>query len=377
MLLLSINLNIWARDNSKLHIYLITCSAGEELYTAYGHSAVRLCDSIRGLDIVFNYGTFDFDTPYFYLKFLNGELDYMLSTSSYSRFVRSYAREGRGVVEREIILSTEERVELANLLIENSKPENKYYRYDFFFDNCATRIRDLVFRVKGIETDSLALAFTDMTYRDCIHQFVGPNEWCGQGIDLILGVETDYRVSNYQKAMLPYFLEELFLENNVASEEGIETLERTAFADDSEVVKGLTSPVAVGIYIVLATLVVSRMERKRGRWIRGFDVGFMVIMSIVSVLLWYLWIVSEIRITSNNMNVLWASIVYVPLVVMICRKGSGAWMRRLAMINILLIGVFALVVILGVQYCSPLALAICISLFIRNLLIVRRNTEMQ
>ena len=123
-----------------IRVSLLTCSSGGELYTAYGHSAIRVTDANLGLDVVFNYGTFDFDTPFFYLNFLNGTLDYMLSTSNYDRFLHSYQRERRGVVENELILSNSQRELIERLLIENLSPENRFYRYDFTF-NLGKRFR--------------------------------------------------------------------------------------------------------------------------------------------------------------------------------------------------------------------------------------------
>ena len=190
-----------------LRISLLTCSPGDEIYSAYGHSAVRVVDQKRGYDLVFNYGTFDFGTPYFIPKFLCGTLDYMLSVSSYQRFIRAYERERRDVVESELILSTEERADLEQFLFRNMQPENRFYRYDFFFDNCATRIRDLVFRISGRDVSAFQKADEDETFRDCLHLYVGQERWYGQGIDLILGTRADQDTSDYEKAMLPGFLE--------------------------------------------------------------------------------------------------------------------------------------------------------------------------
>ncbi|MFW6275429.1 MAG: DUF4105 domain-containing protein, partial [bacterium] len=130
--------------SDESEITLLTASPGDELYSVFGHSAVRVVDSINQLDMVFNYGTFDFNTPNFYLKFIRGKLLYKLSAYPTRYFILEYQSEGRALFEQTFNLTTNEKQRVYDFLMENAKPENAYYHYDFFYDNCATRIRDLV-----------------------------------------------------------------------------------------------------------------------------------------------------------------------------------------------------------------------------------------
>lgn len=333
---------------------------------AYGHSAIRLVDKRLGVDVVFNYGTFDFNTPFFYLKFLNGTLDYMLSTSEYSRFLRTYQREGREVVESELILSNSQKQEVERLLIENSRPVNRFYRYDFFFDNCATRIRDIVFKVADAGASEMLFDTENATFRDCIHEKVGPNEWSGFGIDIILGVRADKNVSLYDKAMLPDYLESLFRKASLTSE-GKVILKKTVEPATPAVI----SPILYSVLFLAVIVLVSVIEALRRKWFAAFDVALAVVCSLLSILLWYLWIVSDIKITSYNLNVLWASFLYVPMVYAIVKR-KAKFIRVVSWLNVAQMSAYFTLVAIGVQYASVPILVIALALVVRNLALLRR-----
>ena len=353
-------------ESDSLRISLLTCSPGDEIYSAYGHSAVRVVDLKLGYDLVFNYGTFDFGTPYFIPKFLCGTLDYMLSVSSYQRFVRAYEREQRDVVESELILSTYEKVDLERFLFRNMQPENRFYRYDFFFDNCATRIRDLVFRISKRDVSAFQKADEDETFRDCLHLYVGSERWYGQGIDLILGTRADRDISGYEKAMLPDFLEQLLRRDGLLGEREQVLSCRREENDDMPV-----SPNVFSWGFVIAILISSLIEWKRNKWFKWVDYLLFAVSSILSLLFWFLWLISEIKITSYNLNVLWASVLYIPMIVCLIRHKDMAT-RRLAKLNIILIAAFFAEAVCGIQYAPPIAIASAVCLMARNILIVMR-----
>lgn len=360
--------NVNTTNEGGLHISLLTCTPGDEIYSAYGHSAIRLMDSERGLDVVFNYGTFDFDTPFFVPKFLCGTLDYMLSASNFSRFLESYRREGRGVEEREVILSSSERREIELFLFTNLQPENRFYRYDFFFDNCATRIRDLFFRYGDVDDSKVKIKSEEETFRDCLHQFVGQNEWWGTGIDLILGVRADARISEFEKAMLPKYLD-LLLANEGLLREPKMLLERKPAPAPG--IGATFSPRLFSIIMFLAILAVCVFERRRGVWVRCVDYTLFSVASLLALLFWFLWVVSDIKITSYNMNALWASALYVPILFLMSRKRHRNAVRLMAKANVVMIVAYAVVVVCGVQYGSMVGLSASAALLLRNLAVLR------
>ena len=173
----------------SLRITLLTCSPGEELYTSWGHSALRVENRSNHSDLIYNYGTFDFDDPSFYSKFIQGKLLYFVSVDSFENFVYEYRYYQRGITEQILNLSCEEKQRLSAALQENAKEENKYYQYDFLSDNCTTRLRDMVFRnLAGTITTRNILPQPNITFRKLIHQYLdsGREYWSQLGIDILL-----------------------------------------------------------------------------------------------------------------------------------------------------------------------------------------------
>src|ERR1043165_5799283 len=132
-----------ADSPSHLRVSLLTVGVGDEIYASFGHTGIRIVDSIAGTDIVYNWGTFDGFQKDFELKFMRGKLLYYCSSESYQHFIGTYIEEQRGVEEQEIFLNDIQKRQLQSFLNENLKEENRYYKYDFLYDNCATRPRDV------------------------------------------------------------------------------------------------------------------------------------------------------------------------------------------------------------------------------------------
>jgi hypothetical protein len=207
ILLFILNLLIFsARANTlsdSLRISLLTVSPGSELYSVFGHSGIRVIDLENKYDVVFNYGMFDFKTDWFYIKFALGRLDYMLCVEDFNYFMKSNIDEQRTVIEQELNMSKQNKVYMISILLENYKPENRSYRYKFFTDNCATRIRDifafsinepLAFRKPAIAADS--------TFRYLFTSYLTNMPWARFGIELVLGKMTDKK-AGYDAMFLP------------------------------------------------------------------------------------------------------------------------------------------------------------------------------
>src|SRR5207237_648325 len=128
----------------SLRITVLTCSPGQDLYSIFGHNALRITDSSKGTDVIYNWGTFDFNEPNFYLKFMRGKLLYFLSPDKLEDFMYEYQYEGRSVNEQVLDISCEEKMKIKQLVDINMTGDNRFYKYDFLYDNCTTRIRDIV-----------------------------------------------------------------------------------------------------------------------------------------------------------------------------------------------------------------------------------------
>lgn len=336
---------------------LLTCGAGDELYTTFGHTALRLVDDSVNIDVVFNYGLFDFNTPNFYLKFMNGELDYLLGYGSYSRFIDTYRRENREVREADLVLTDEEKQDLWRLLYINLLPENRAYRYDFFFDNCATRVRDLLFNVKRLP---LPYEVTGVTYRQLIHEKNTSDSWSAQGIDLLLGANTDSIASVSGRAFLPDYLEALFIDYKFIKQPI--TVVKVAPVVDSDIVN---VPNLLFTMLFVSVLLFTLYECKHKLFVYWVDIVLLVPYILLSLLFVYMWFVSSHLICKWNWNVLWASPILILLLIdTIKKKHTYRIIVELLFIDVCLV-VFVMLSIYGVEYFSNIAYLGAASLAVR------------
>lgn len=197
----------------SVRISLLTCAAGEEIYTLFGHTAIRYENPARGMDVVFNYGIFNFNAPHFVLRFALGETDYQLGACDYGRFAAEYLFYGRDVWQQTLNLTPAEKERLIALLEENYRPENRVYRYNFFYDNCATRPRDLI--EKAIDgtlrySDDMTSTDTGTSFRDLLHQYSEGHPWSRFGMDLCMGSQADKPISRRAMMFVPFRLQEYF-----------------------------------------------------------------------------------------------------------------------------------------------------------------------
>lgn len=195
----------FTQDSSRLRISLLTCTPGEELYSTFGHSAYRVIDSNSVTDIVYNYGTFNFDDDGFYLKFVRGKLLYYVSAEYFADFKYLYQSTNRGITEQVLNLSAAEKISIRHFLNENLKEENKYYKYDFFFDNCTTRLRDILKKQHDSSFCSKPVMQQGSRFRQAIHQYLDRNgkDWSKLGIDILLGQPCDAVMTAEQMQFLP------------------------------------------------------------------------------------------------------------------------------------------------------------------------------
>ena len=199
--------NIKAQDstqNTKLRFSLITCDAGDDLYTIWGHTAIRVIDSVNHTDFVFNYGSFDFNTPNFIAKFMRGDLMYFISADTYANFLYEYQYYGRDVHEQVLKLTSAEKYKWYQALQVNMMGSNRFYLYNFIGDNCTTRIKDGIFKHAPINNYSIGIN----SYREEVVSAPYKNGlgWVGLGIDLLLGSVADKTPNLNQEAFLPTLL---------------------------------------------------------------------------------------------------------------------------------------------------------------------------
>jgi Domain of unknown function (DUF4105) len=195
-------------------ISLITCSPGDELYTAFGHSAIRILDPELGFDRLYNFGTFDMSVGNFYLRFARGDLLYQLSVDQGDADIEEHGALGQGVTEAQLNLTPEQKQSLFGALETNLAPENRYYRYDFLLDNCSTRVRDAFEKIIG--TPVADQTVTGVTFRQMLDPYLDRISWIRFGIYLLLGAGVDRLVQPREACFLPANLESAICQTKVS-----------------------------------------------------------------------------------------------------------------------------------------------------------------
>ena len=302
---------------------IITCGPGDEFYTSFGHSAIRIFNPADSSDYVFNYGTFDFDIPHFYWTFARGKLNYCLSVTSFDQFIAEYRFEGRSVWEQRLRLTNQELNNLFILLCENAKPEYRYYMYDFFRDNCATRVRDQVSRAlchRSLSPENTS--DTNLTYRNILYRSTVDNLlWWRLGIDMALGARCDKRCSNYEYMFSPYEMMKQFDTLTVSDT-------RQPIADPAVLLLPETrsplsrslSPTLLFWVLFLAVLTLTLLQWHKSWNMRWFDRTLFILVSIISLLAIFLWFFTDHYCTKLNLNILWASPLFIHFAVRLNRS---------------------------------------------------------
>ena len=193
----------------SVEVSLLTCGPAPEIYSLYGHTALRIQDPVHQADWAVNWGVFNMRERFFALRFVFGLTDYRVAVYPMQEMLAEYAAERRWIKEQYVRLSREEKKKLLSLLDENLKPENVYYRYNYFYDNCTTRPRDLIVGCLS-HNDYPATMPTQTTYREEIHKWNEHHRWARFGNDLLLGVKSDVPLTSWEAEFLPDNLRKSF-----------------------------------------------------------------------------------------------------------------------------------------------------------------------
>lgn len=291
---------------------LLTCGPGNDFYTTFGHTAVRISDPEQGIDYVYNYGTFDFDTPNFYWKFMRGQLDYKLSRTTFDRFMAEYNYEGRSVVEQPLCFEAQQLDNLFILLETNLLPEYRYYRYDFFRDNCATRVRDVLYSAWGQDT-LLQRALPERSYRRLVSDNLkGTLEWWRLGIDILFGLPADHRCSAPERMFLPM---EMMAEYAQTATSGIWVCPGMVDApvqllEETRTPPSRSFPPVVAFALLLVLVAVMTWK---GWWRPWMDRFLFALAGLLGLFLCFMWFGTDHYCTAWNLNILWAN----PLLVLV------------------------------------------------------------
>jgi hypothetical protein len=302
----------FAQDSSRLRISLLTCTPGQELNETFGHSAIRVIDSNSVTDHVYNYGTFDFEDKNFYIKFIKGKLRYFVNIDQFQEFAFFYQQYNRGITEQVLNLSEQEKLDIYHALIENAKEENKYYQYDFFLDNCTTRLRDIIKKYHKPTPALPAVMPTSYTFRNAIHQYLDDNNqyWSKLGIDILLGAKTDAVMTTEQQEFLPDNL--MHALDSATNTKVVSTSQQLYIFNATKNKSSFFTPLflssAILLFFVLLSLFKNNFPKKL---LAFFDVFLFSLVGALGILLLFMWFGTDHIMTKNNYNLLWASPLFI------------------------------------------------------------------
>lgn len=313
----------------SVEIGLVTCSPHNEIYSLYGHTALRYHDLRTGEDCMFNYGVFNYQAPHFVLRFIFGLTDYELGIVPTRPFLQYYRKWGSSVTEQVINLTPEEKMAVIDALNENYRPENRVYRYNYFYDNCSIRPRNLIERCLSGRINYPDAAESNNTYRQLIHQRTDGHPWAAFGNDLLLGVKADIPVARREQQFLPGILQTDFAQATITDGNGTRPLvKETRLLVPPGVQKTLEdhlpTPFVSAILLLTLSVVVFFAEHIKKSTFRAFDVVLMAASGLAGCLLLCM-IFSQHPTTSLNLQILVlnpAALCFIPAVV---RKRKTRW----------------------------------------------------
>jgi len=331
-------------DGSNLRISLLTCSKGEDIASDFGHTSLRVTDSLSGQDLVFNFGTYDFEAPHFVLKFMRGQMDYVLSVCWYDAFIDSYRQDNRAVTERELLLDSNERMMVYAALAAVYNGPGRRYRYDYFLNNCATKIRDILIGPKSVVSElSTPTHVPEYTFRTAYGDlYLYDVPWLMFGLDMLMGARLDRPISFDEEMFLPCLLEENLSKCRFKKSGAPILGERNILLDNNPASCGrwkfLTEPMCLFSSICLLFVILFFPVANRKLYVRIVSSVIYTIVGLTGILMLLMWLCTEHYWTGPNWNLLWASPLY--LVPVFMREGMA---RRILIYVLTGISVLAMV----------------------------------
>ena len=354
-------------------VSVITFGPGSNLNDAFGHNAIRI--KSRVADIAYDFGRYNFDDPNFYLDFARGKLNYLQGKSNYKNLIAFYISENRTIKEQQLRLSQAETQELYNYLEANYKKNQGAYLYDFFYDNCATKIRDVLEEnINGNITYNNPENYSQETFRTLIQNNLNRNSWGSLGIDLALGSIIDQKASPREYMFLP---ENIFNFYQLASFKKTNTpvvkQSKVLYQSKNKKETGsfLLRPFFVLSLIALLILWLTYRDYKNAKRNKTLDVSIHLITGITGVLLMLLWFATTHTATQNNYNLLWAFPIGIIAFLQALKAVPKRWYIGYLKLLIIMLCLMSLHWIIGVQRFAPTLLPVIIALFIRYVYLIR------
>lgn len=346
------------KSSDHIEISLLTCSSGKETFTAWGHSAIRIHDKKAKIDVVYNFGLFDFDTPNFYMKFIKGKLKYKLGVHQTQSFYNSYLLENRQIIEQELNLTNEDKEEIINSLEYLYRPENRYYYYSFVKKNCTTELRDLL--LENVETN-FENEITTKTYREQLNEYLGNRLWLKFSMSLIMGYKVDKKIDKFASLFLPYYLYNGIKDLTSNGEKLVKNENMYNSLKDDKSYPVLLSPLFILSLVLIAMLLTNDKTLQN---------TILLIIGLTGLVIFGVSLITEHIELRHNLNPLWINPLYI-LLVFLGRK--SILKKYVAMLLQILLLAMIPVWVFKIQYIEWSYVPVILMLTIFNLRIIFPN----
>jgi hypothetical protein len=364
-------------DQSEISV--ITAGPGDVLYEAFGHSAIRVKDPTLNLDIIFNYGLFDFNQPNFYVNFVKGRLLYRLGKQSFRRFITSYDYQQRWVKDQVLDLSLVDRIKIFEYLNENSLPANAEYLYDPYFNNCATKLRDITKEILGNKIQ-FPSSFSDenFTLRQLMNQELPWNTWGSFGINLALGNTLDKELIADNYMYLPDYVHKGFqkatiTENKITTPLVLEERQLLRYTEKQIKIQWY-NPFFVFSLLLLITIVVTFRDQKRNIRSKWLDFTLFFVTGVLGIIICFLWFFTDHYTAPNNFNLLWAFVLNFFVAFILLKSRIPYWISKYLLFYLFLLFGAIVTSFIGLQQFSNAVFPIMALLFLRTFYIYRLLT---
>ncbi|WP_243472446.1 Lnb N-terminal periplasmic domain-containing protein [Winogradskyella sp. MH6] len=353
---------------------VLTFGPGTSLNDSFGHNAFRIKDETRGIDIVYGYGQYDFDAPNFYLKFARGKLNYLISRHFFSDIFNYYSRENRTIKEQVLNLSIEQKQKLFSYLENNYKPENRKYLYDFFYDNCATKIRDVL---STVTNNSISFEkpdnFEQKTFRALIYEHVDKNSWGSLGIDIALGSVVDREASAIEYMFLPKYIHSFFEVSKINGNDNLVKSSTILYTkkDNNSSSNFLLSPLMIFGLLSIVILFITYKDYKNSKRSKWLDITLFSLTGVIGILLLFLWFGTDHTATWQNYNLLWACPLNILVIGQLLKSKVKNWVKSYLKFLIIMLCLMTLHWIIGVQVFAIALIPLLIALAIRYVYLVK------
>jgi len=373
---------VFSQLHDSIEVFLITCFPGREIETIYGHSAIRIVNHSINYDSVYNWGVFYFKTPNFAWKFAKGRLKYQVDSDTYDRFLQVYFFEQRSVISQKINLNSTEKSIIINLINKNLLPDNRFYLYDFFYDNCATRIRDLIEKTVGINlVYPVDTNIENPTFREMINKAQLPMPWLTFATDLLIGKPGDKKAEFRDQMFLPEdLMKNLSLAMINGKNKGIPLLQEpvSILSFENRVTKNtqLLTPIYLFAILLIIIIVISiRLHNyKVSLWL---DRSLFFIFSILAIFMIFFNFITDHAATKMNLNIIWLNPFLVVALIFLFTQNKGTiWFKIITLTSFgFLISLIIIPQSINFAF-VPLILILLIRSILRsNLTIIKLRTE--